>query len=111
MGIDATTARSHFAAIVAAQSGLTVEVVNGAATATGIRGTRRGAGELIEAGYTHGDSQSVWVNTASIGAVTNGQRITVAGETVEVSNVSPDPATALTRIDYTFKPAPTGKRP
>jgi hypothetical protein len=111
MGIDATTARAHFAAILAAQTGLTVAVVNGASTATGIRGTRRGAGELIEAGYTNGDQQSVWVNTASIGVVTNGQRITVAGETVEVGNVSPDPATALTRIDYVFRPAPAGVRP
>ena len=111
MGIDATTARAHFAAIVAAQTGLTVAVVNGTATATGVRGTRRGAGELIEMGFTNGDGQSVWVNTASIGTVTNGQRITVAGEIVEVANVSPDPATALTRIDYVFRPAPAGVRP
>lgn len=106
-----TTVLAAFAQLKSGAADCVVSVVIDGTAVDGIRSTRRGAGELIDAGYTNRDAQTVWVPTANAASVNNGKRITVGGEVVEVVSAAPDPAGALTRIDYQFRPAATGVRP
>lgn len=103
-------ALAAFAAIKTACADAVVSVTVNGVTADAIRSMRRGDGGLVAEGYIGRETQTVWAPTATIGAVKNGQRITVAGESCEVASASPDPANAMTRIDYVVREVPSGGR-
>ena len=93
-------AQAQLARIIAAHPGAVVTVVNGKKSASCVRDTRTGEAELDdngEVGITHG---TVRGNADTLGAVTNGQTITVDDSPATVMAHRTDSMGALITIEY-----------
>jgi len=93
-------AQAQLARIIVAHSGAVVTVVNGENSASCVRDTRTGEAELDdngEVGITHGIVRG---NADTLGAVTNGQTITVGDDAATVMQHRTDSMGALLTIEY-----------
>ena len=93
-------AQAQLARIIAAHPGAVVTVVNGDNSAQCVRDTRTGDAELSDAGEVGRTIGTVRGNADTLGAVTNGQTITVDGSAASVMAHRTDSMGALLTIEY-----------
>ena len=101
-------AQAQLARIIAAHPGAVVTVIANSNTADAIRDSPVSEANLTDNGEMGLTTGRVFCNADTIGALTNGQAITVDGHQAFVTQVKIDPMGALVTISYQNQKPVTG---
>lgn len=95
-----TLAQAALAAMIVAQPNCVVVVVANGKTASALRNSKTSEPSLTDNGEMGMTTSTIFCNADTIGEITKGQTITVAGVAVFALRYKVDPAGAIATIDY-----------